>query len=108
MIVDAISLKLRAPAQQILFWPEVVKEKEILVVNIGLGIEPGLGGEPVAAPSVLKIDVEAARIAADATCKCGACETSTVRVQRGTPDCLTPADHGPPATAGSVHAVNEV
>ena len=77
-------------------------------MNIGLGIEPGLGAEPVAAPSVMKIEVEAAPIAADVTFKCGAREISTVRLQRGTLDRLKPADHGLREPDGGVDAAYAV
>src|SRR6266853_1999068 len=78
MVVDTIKIKLWSPAQEMLLGPEVVPGNEFLIVNIGLGIETGLGAEPVTASPVVKISVEAVPVTADVTFECGAREMGAV------------------------------
>src|SRR2546422_7952051 len=78
VVVDAVDHELRSPTQQVLLRPEVVPRIEVDVVDVGLGIEAGLGAEAVAASGIVKDGVEAVAEAAEVAFESGTGQISAV------------------------------
>src|SRR5204862_2850235 len=92
VVVDVVDRELGSPSQQMFLRIEVVPCIRIRIVNVGLGIESRFGTKAVAAPSVMKVGVEAVPKTADVSFECRTGAISAIALPRGTLNCLEPAD----------------